>query len=94
MAVTQTVRMLLTRWSDPSDPYTRAQMDDDHAQLEARAAGFLRDTFANRPAAAAANVGFIFEATDTGSLYWSTGAAWLEVGGGGGFTKTFLMMGA
>lgn len=77
MAVTQTVRMLLTRWSDAADPFTRAQMDDDHAQLEARAAGFLRDTLGNRPAAAAANLGYIFEDTATGDLYWSTGAAWL-----------------
>jgi hypothetical protein len=86
--------MALTRWSDPADPVTRAQMDDDHAQLEARAAGFLRDTFANRPAAAAANLGFLYEATDTGALFWSTGAAWLEIGAGGGFARSFLTMGA
>jgi hypothetical protein len=77
MAVTTGPRMGATRWSASTDPLTRAQMDASHEGIENTAAGFLRDTLANRPAAGAANSGFLFEDTGTGDLYWSTGAAWL-----------------
>lgn len=81
MAVTTSTRMGATRWSAAGDPLTRAQVDATHANFESRAAGFLADTFAARPAAAAANARFVYEATDTGALYWSTGTRWLPLSG-------------
>lgn len=82
MAVTTTSRLGVTRWSAGTDPFTRAQMDATMAAIEGKAAGFLRGTIAARPAAAAANIGFLYEATDEGGrLYWSTGATWLTVAG-------------
>lgn len=86
MAVTTTTRFDLPQWSSGSDaPVTRAQLTGAFAALGSEAAGYLEDTAANRPAAAAANKGFLFRATDTGVLSISTGAAWLTVP-----TGTFL----
>lgn len=80
MAVTTTTRFGVTRWSAGGDPFTRAQMDASHAAMESKGAMYARGTIAARPAAAAANVGMLYEATDQGgTLYWSTGAAWLPV---------------
>lgn len=77
MAKSLTARLGLQRWTEDADTQDRTEFDGAHAQLEDLAAGFLRDLIANRPAAAAANAGFLFEDTDTGELYWSTGVAWL-----------------
>lgn len=94
MAVTASPRLGITRWSVDADPVTRAQVDASHAALETLTVGFLTSTAALRPAAAAGNAGFIHRATDTGAFSWSTGAAWVELGGGSGFAKSFLLMGA
>lgn len=95
MAVTQSPRMALTRWSDPLDPFTRDQMDDDHAQLEQRAAGYLIGATVDRPAAGPTNVGYLHVDDTTGVATFSTGAEWVAVGGsGGGFAHSFLTMGA
>lgn len=66
MAVTVTDRLQVTRWSSGLDAFTRTQMDDSHAALEARAAGFLRGTAAARPAASAALDRFLYFSHDTG----------------------------
>ena len=81
MAITTTVRMLLTRWSASTDAFTRTQLDQDHQDLEDRAAGALAGTFAARPAAAASLARFIYHATDRGEFYWCDGAAWVDLGG-------------
>lgn len=93
MAVTTTARTGVTRWSAGADPFTRAQMDASHASLESVVAGRIASTAGTRPAAAAANEGFLHFATDTKAFSYSDGAAWWELGGGGGFAKSFLSMG-
>lgn len=93
MAVTQGPRFGLYRWSAPGDPYTRVQQDANDAALETSAMGFIESTAALRPAAAAGNAGFLHRATDTGVFTYSTGAAWVELGGTSGFAKSFLTMG-
>lgn len=78
MAKSTTTRLGLQRWTDDADTQDRSEFDGAHAQLEDLAAGYLRDVIASRPAAAAGNEGFWFEATDeAGALYWSTGTSWL-----------------
>lgn len=94
MAVTASPRLGITRWSVDGDPVTRAQFEASHANLELLVVGYLESTAALRPAAAAGNLAFIHRATDTGVFSWSTGAAWVELGGGSGFAKSFLLMGA
>ncbi|HVL33902.1 MAG TPA: hypothetical protein VM600_10020, partial [Actinomycetota bacterium] len=79
MPVSEGDRFGLTRWSDDADPVAREHFDDSHAALELKAAGYIQDVFANRPAAAAANTGFVFYATDTAAAYYSTGALWVEL---------------
>jgi hypothetical protein len=79
MAVTQTTRLGVYRWSSNDDEFTRSQMDDSHQGLEALVALFTSDTFANRPAAAASNARGFFLATDTNVLYYSNGTAWFSV---------------
>lgn len=89
MAVTSTTRFALPQWSAGSDPpVTRAQMNALLASIEAKAAGYLEDTAANRPAAGAANKGFLFRATDTGALSVSTGSTWVTVPSGATFLAT------
>ncbi len=77
MAVTDGPRFGLTRWGVGADPLSRAQMDGDHAALEALAAIAIQGLAADRPAAGAGRR-FYF-ATDTRLLSYDTGAAWLEV---------------
>jgi hypothetical protein len=49
------------------------------AELEAYGAGFLQGTIGARNAAGAGNAGFIYYATDTGVLSYSTGSAWVDI---------------
>lgn len=51
MAVTQSARFGLTEWSDPADPFTRAQLEHDHEQIEALAVQYAQTAVAGRPAA-------------------------------------------
>ena len=44
----------------------------------------IEDVLASRPAAAAANAGFEFLATDTGETFYSNGTSWIATGDGGG----------
>lgn len=78
MTVSQTTRLGINRWSAGADPFTRAQLDADHAALESVVAGFLTPSLASaRPAASAANARFLHYATDTGQVSISTGSAWI-----------------
>jgi len=81
MTVSQTTRLALYRWSEDSDSFTRSQMDDSHANLEARVARFISGTVL--PAGAAQYARTLFYKTDTQKLYYynaedNTGS-WVEV---------------
>lgn len=74
MAVTETPRLGITEWSDPDDPFTRAQLEHDHEQLENLVAIDLQGTLAARPAAGIR--GRYYYATDNGIVYRDNGATW------------------
>ena len=76
MAVTTSPRLLLTRWSAGTDPFTRAQLDQDFADLDNLAAIDIQGTLAARPAPGVR--GRYYFATDDGPgrLYRDTGTAW------------------
>lgn len=76
MAVTQSPRLGLTRWSGGTDPFRRAQLDADHAALENLVALFSDGPFNARPAAGVR--GRFYYATDTGRTYYDTGAGWFD----------------
>lgn len=77
MAISQTTRLGLYRWSAATDEFTREQMDTSHAQLESRAARFA--TGVALPAHAAEYVQSFFLDTSSGILYYSNGSAWVTV---------------
>lgn len=81
MTVTASPRFGLTRWSAGGDPFTRAQMDGDHDELDTLAAGYLEGLASARPAASAAREGFFHYATDTRTLTYCDGVEWVVVGG-------------
>jgi len=74
MAVTQTERFAIYRWSSGADSFTRAQLDASHANLEAKAAGYHQDT--SRPTAGPEWEGFIFFNTSNDGLEYCDGTAW------------------
>lgn len=76
MAVSQTTRLEIYRWSAGTDAFTRAQMDASHEELEDRVAGYSQA--ASRPAAAAAYEGF-FHYSTTGQLSYCNGTAWDDI---------------
>ena len=76
MAVTQTTRLNIYRWSAGTDALTRAQMDASHEELEDRAAGYSQA--GSRPAAAAAYKGF-FHYSSTGQLSYCDGSTWDDI---------------
>jgi hypothetical protein len=76
MAVSQTTRLNIYRWSAGTDAFTRAQMDASHEELEDRVAGYSQA--ASRPAAALAYKGF-FHYSTTGQLSYCNGTAWDDI---------------
>lgn len=83
MAVTTTTRFGLTRWSAGTDPFSRAQMDDSHAQIEARGAIYGQGTLAARPAPGVEGRYYTVRgdsAANNGRTFYDDGAAWFEVG--------------
>lgn len=78
MAVTASARLGITRWSASTDPFTRAQLDGDHATLDTNVALFIESTAALRPAPG--TYGRFHRATDTGALSLDTVTAWVVVG--------------
>lgn len=83
MALSETTRLGLTRWSAGVDPFNRDQMDQSHERLEARAGMFFQGGIAGRPAASAAYARAFYLATDqnapTGILYYCNGSNWHAV---------------
>ena len=77
MGVDTTTRLGITRWSAGGDPFTRIQMDDSHAALEAKTAIYAQGAFASRPAAG--TIGRFYYATDTAVLYYDDGTAWRDI---------------
>lgn len=78
MAVTNTVRFGITRWSSGSDALSRAQLDGDHAALESLAVGYQQGDA--RPAAASNLQGFLFFDTGTEVFSYCDGSAWHDLG--------------
>lgn len=76
MALTTTVRLLLQRWSAGTDPFTRTQMDTAFANIEANVALDNQGLLSARPAAAVANRGMYYAATDANDLFRSDGTQW------------------
>lgn len=76
MAVSQTTRLNIYRWSAGTDAFTRAQMDASHEELEDRVAGYSQA--ASRPAAALAYKGF-FHYSTTGQLSYCDGSTWDDI---------------
>lgn len=77
MAVTQTNRLNIYRWSSGADEFTRSQLDVSHGQLESLAAGFVQA--ASEPTASGDYLGFLFFNTTTENLFYCDGTQWVGV---------------
>lgn len=78
MAITSSPRLGITRWSDPADPFTRAQMEASNAALDNLAAIDVAGLLASRPAAGVR--GRWYATTDaTKQLFREDGTTWHEV---------------
>jgi len=75
MTVSTTSRLGVTTWDAGSDPFTRAQMNDSHINLEDTAAGFNQDS--SRPAAGPGFTGFFH--FNNGILTYCDGADWYDL---------------
>lgn len=80
MAETLTTRIGLRIYGAGTDTFGRVEYNDNMTALETYAAMDMQDTFANRPAAAAANRGMYYFATDSQVIYRSDGTNWYVVG--------------
>lgn len=83
MAITNTTRLNIKRWSSDADEYTREHLDDSHRELEQRASVFLTGTATNRPPAGVSNAKGFYLSTDenspSGILYYSDGVTWHQL---------------
>lgn len=82
MTISVTPRLGVTRWSAGTDPFSRAQMDESHAALEALVAVARQGTFASRPAAGTGRaLYFVREAgnVNDGILFYDDGATWVAL---------------
>lgn len=82
MTVSRTARLALHRWSEGSDPFTRAQRDADNASLEALVAVDGQGTFSGRPNPAVR--GRYYYVDDVGNpndgiLYRDNGRTWVAL---------------
>lgn len=77
MAVTDSPRLGLTRWSASGDPLTRVQLDGDHAAIDANAAMYLQGLASARPSAG--TEGRVFYATDTQIFSYDDGVGWRDL---------------
>lgn len=77
MAVSQTNRFAIYKWSSGADPLTREHMDTSHDNIETRAAGYSQA--GTRPAAGTAYQGF-FHFSATNVLSYCDGSAWYDLG--------------
>lgn len=82
MAVSDSPRLGLTRWSAGTDPLTRTQVDGDNAALDDLVAIDRQGTHAARPAAGSATGlrGTYWGCTDHNLVYRSDGTSWITVG--------------
>lgn len=78
MAVTDSPRLGLVRWSSGSDPFTRAQMEQSHANLDELVAIDMQGLLADRPAAPPR--GTFYYATDVALLARYDGTSWVSMG--------------
>lgn len=79
MAVTSGPRFLLTRWSVGTDPFTRAQLDDDLATLDQYAARAESGLLSARPPAGIRDRFYTVRgdtADRNGTVYYDDGATW------------------
>jgi len=91
MAASQTTRLAIYTWTAGTDTFTRDQMTTSHSNIEARVAGYSQA--GSRPAAAAAYKGFFhYSSTDSsaGTLSYSNGTAWFNIGSLSSATPTAL----
>ena len=80
MAILTTTRLAIKRWESGADAFTRADMDESHAQLEARVAGF--NNGGSQPAGSAAKAGFFhYTTTDSavGQLSYCNGDTYFDI---------------
>ena len=80
MAILTTTRLAIKRWESGADAFTRSDMDESHAQLEARVAGF--DNGGSQPTAGAAKAGFFhYTTTDAsvGQLSYCNGNTYFDI---------------
>lgn len=80
MAETRTPRLNQPQWSAGTDSPSRADFNEAFLSLEQRVVGYIRSTAGTRPAATAANAGFLHDAEDTNTLTWSNGTDWISIG--------------
>lgn len=84
MAESYSPRMGVRRWSDNLDTFTRDELDQSFANIEARAAIFSNGTLANRPAPSKQGTFYLLDSNEPnaairGQLYYDTGVAWILV---------------
>jgi hypothetical protein len=72
-------RFGVPRCSDGDVASFSAQVNAITDGFDLEAAGYLSGVASARPAAATANAGFLYRATDTGAWTVSTGSAWLSL---------------
>jgi hypothetical protein len=80
MAILTTTRLGIKRWESGADAFTRSDMDESHAQLEARVVGF--DNGGSQPTASAAKAGFFhYTTTDSavGQLSYCNGTSYFDI---------------
>lgn len=76
MAVSETTRFGITRWSAGTDAFTRTQMDQSHQRLEDSLLGWT--TAAALPTPSASVKGFVNVAPTTGVVSYCDSTAWYE----------------
>lgn len=100
MTVSSSPRLGLTRWSSADDPFSRGQLDGDHADLDNLVAIDLQVASLNARPAAAIRGRFctVDDGSTTPRTYRDTGTRWVEVNlptyGGTPTAETFGKAGA
>lgn len=85
MAITNTTRFLLTKWSSGDDDFTREQLTGDHESIGDNAALFLSGVSATPPTAADENTKAFYWDNSNGILYYRgdtvgvNPAAWTQI---------------
>lgn len=95
MTVESTSRFGLTKWTEGTDEFTRAQMNDSHQNIEDLGA-ILRQGSSSPVGSVTpggGNARSLYYATGTGLLYYSDGSTWKVIGGIGASYR-FLRQGS